>query len=169
MNIPWSFCRQCPYPHSEPHLTPTSPGDLLKCLSRSSPGFCGVIALCWVPVHVKLCVCSPWVESVFSLVLGSSCAQSPLAFKANCSGSSSSRCQTQRLGNLASSSEFSLQWENLCVIIILQFVGCPPAGYHMVFDHVMKALLLTCHCGFFFVFGCKISFLVGSSLLLILV
>ena len=34
----------------------------------------------------------------------------------------------------------------------------------MGFDYIMKAPLLLSHRGFFFVFGCKISFLVGSSL-----
>ena len=35
----------------------------------------------------------------------------------------------------------------------------------MVFDYITKAPLLSSHCGFFFVFGCKIPFVVGSSLL----
>ena len=93
----------------------------------------------------------------------SSCNQALLAFKAKCSGGSSSWYQTPRLESLMWGSEVSLLWENFWDIIIFQFVGLPPRGYG-------TWLYCKCtppppsHCGFFFVFGSRISFLVGSSL-----
>ena len=63
-------------------------------------------------------------------------------------------------------SELSEQWENLLDIIVLQFVGHPPGS--MGFDFIT---LLPSHCSFVFVqlllvFGCGVSFLVGSRVLL---
>ena len=53
------LCHQSPCPLSEPQLTPTSPGDPLWLVGRSSPGSYGVTTLCWVPVYVRSCVCPP--------------------------------------------------------------------------------------------------------------
>ena len=116
----------------------------------------------WVSVNVKPFAHSPRVESHFPSVLWIFCTQVPLVFKSKCSGVSSSQCQTLRLGSLTWVSELSLLWENLCNIIIFQFVGRPPAG--MGFDYIMKVPLLRSHCGFLFAFGCRISFLVCSIL-----
>ena len=90
MNIPWGLCQQCPCLHSEPELTPISPGDLPRPASGFGPGSYGVTALPWVPVHVKSCVHLPRVKSLFPPVLCSSCTQASLAFKAKCFGGSSS-------------------------------------------------------------------------------
>ena len=46
-------------------------------------------------------------------------------------------------------------------MIISQLVGHPPTGYEICIE---KAPLLPSHCGGFFVFGSRISFLVGFSL-----
>ena len=54
------------------------------------------------------------MKNLFPPVLCSSCTQAPLAFKGNCFGDSSSRCQTLRLGSLMWGSGLSLLWENLC-------------------------------------------------------
>ena len=53
-------------------------------------------------------------------------------------------------------------WENLCDTIFSSLWVVHPVG--IGFDYIMKASLLLSHCGFFFVFGYRISFLVGSSL-----
>ena len=37
----------------------------------------------------------------------------------------------------------------------------------MGFDFIVIAPLLPSHCGFFFLFGCRVSFLVGSSVFLV--
>ena len=129
MNIPWGLCLQCPCPHSEPQLTPTSLGDPPRPAGRSGSGSYVVTALPWVPVHVKPYVHLSRVESLFLSVLCSSCTQAPKAFKAKCSGGYSFQCQTPRLGSLMGSSELSLLWENLCDIIIFQFVSHPLSGY----------------------------------------
>ena len=41
-------------PHSEPQPIPASQRDPLRPVRRCGPGFCGVTALPWIPVHVKL-------------------------------------------------------------------------------------------------------------------
>ena len=105
------------------------------------------------PSLYEPCVCPLRIFLQFTQVLWSSCHQAPLAFKDKCSGGSSSWYQTSRLRSLMWGSELSLLWENLCNIIILKFVGCPPGRYR----------ILSSHCDFFFVFGCKICFLVVSS------
>ena len=87
----------------------------------------------WVLVCTRLCVYPPRVEPLFSPVLWKSCNQIPLAFKARFSADSSSSCQIPRLGRLTWGSEPSVQWENFCGIIILQFVGRPPGCYGIWF------------------------------------
>ena len=146
---------------NEPQLTPASPGDPPRLVGRSSPSSYGGTALCWVPVYMKTCARPPRVQSLFPPVLWSSCTQAPRAFKAKCSGGSSSWCQTLMLGSLTWGSGLSFLCENLCDIIIFQFVGHPPDGYRI---YVAKAPLLPSLCGFFFVFEYKISFLVDASL-----
>ena len=59
------------------------------------------------------------------------------------------------------------QLENFFGMIIFQFVGCTPAG--MKFDFMVTVPLLLSLCGFSFVLGCGICFLVGSSILLLMV
>ena len=78
---------------------------------------------------MRPCVHPPRVESLFLPVLWSSYDQTLLAFKARCSGGSFSWCQTPKLGSLMWGSDLSLLWENLCDIIIFQFVGRPPDRY----------------------------------------
>ena len=124
-NIPWGLCWQWPYPYREPQLTPDSPGDP----PRPGPGSYRVTVLSLVLVHVKPCVCSPGVESLFPSVLWNSCTQALLAFKTKCSEDISTWCQTHRLDSLTWGSELSLLWENLFTIIIFQFEGCLPGGY----------------------------------------
>ena len=145
------------------HSQPPSPQETFKDLQvvlAYAP--MGVTALPWVPVHVKTCACPARVESLFPPVLWSSCTQAPLTSKAKCSGGSSSQCQTPRLGSLKWGSELSLLWENLCDIIISSLWVAHLAS--MGFDYIVNVLLLPSCCDFFFVFGCRISFLVGSSL-----
>ena len=96
ISIPWGILILPPtsvlVSHSDLQPTPASPGDPPRSLGRSSPGSYGGTALCWVPVHS--CMRPP---RVFPPALWSSCSQAPLAFRAECSGGSSSQCQTLRL------------------------------------------------------------------------
>ena len=113
------------------------------------------------------CVCSPKVASLFPPVLLKSCNQIPLAFKVWFSGNSSSCCQTPRLGILTWGSEPSLQWLDSCSTIVLQIVSHPPSGYGI--DFFVIAPLLPSYCGFSFVFGCGVSFLVNFSIYLLMI
>ena len=134
---------QYPCPHSELQLTPTTPGDPPVPTGKSSPGFCGVTALCWVPVHVKSCVHPLRVESLLPPVLWSSCTvggPTDEQNKTQCSGGSYSWCQTLRLEKLMWGSELSLLWEKLCCIITFQFVGHLPSGYGVWWYGVCRCL-----------------------------
>ena len=61
-------------------------------------------------------------------------------------------------------SEPSLQWVDFYGLSVLQFVS-HPLGV-VGFDFILIAPLLPSHCGFSFVFGCGVSFLVNSSVFL---
>ena len=93
---------------------------------------------------------------------------SPAGLKAKCSGNSSSRCRTPSLESPMWGSELSLLCENLCIVIILQLVGCPPRGVE--FDYISSLPLLPISLRFLlYVFSCRRSFLVGSSLFSLMV
>ena len=77
----------------------------------------------------------------------------------------SSHCQAPRLESLTWGSELSLLWENFYGIIIFQWV-IHPAGMGFYFTTIASLLLSCCD---FFVFGCRISFLLGSSFFLLMV
>lgn len=67
-----------------------------------------------------------------------------------------------QVGELMWGSELSLLRVSLCVIVIFRSAVCPPSGYGIAY--IAKAPLLLSWCGFFLVSGCRISFLVISSL-----
>ena len=77
INIHWVLCYQSPCSHSKPQATPTSSAGPLRPLGKSSPGSYGATALCWVPVHMRPCVCPPRMEFLFPPALWSSCTQAP--------------------------------------------------------------------------------------------
>ena len=159
---------QCLCPHSELQPSPASAGDPPIPAGRSAPGSYEAIAFFpWVLMNMRCCVWLPRGEFLSFPPSPVEFLQTPLAFKARFSGGSSSHCQTPRVASLTWGSELSLLWENFCGIIIFQFVACPPGC--MGFDFVTIAPLLPSHCGFFFVFGCRITFLVGSSIFLLMV
>ena len=56
---------------------------------------------------------------------------------------------------------------DFCGIIVLQFVSHHPVV--MGFDFIVIAPLLPSHCSFSFVFGCGVSFLVSSSVFLLMI
>ena len=70
------------------------------------------------PVHVIICVYLLRVKSCFPQSWGTPAIK--LHFKAKCFRGSSSQCQTFGQGSLMWGSGFSLLWECLCNIIILQ-------------------------------------------------
>ena len=141
---------QCPSPYSELQLTPTSPGRHCWDLQANSvPGAHGVIALPWFPVVMKPCMHPPEWSLCFPLVLWNSCSQVPVAFK------------SQMLWELIFPMPDPQAGEPDTGLRTLSHVGEPLAGTG--FDYITKVPLLPSHCGFF-VFGSRVSFLVGSSL-----
>lgn len=98
---------------------------------------------------------------LFPLALWSSCTQTSLAFKAKCSGSSPSQCLTPCLGSLIWSLVLSLLWKNLCIELFSSLSVIHPVD--MGFDYFVKVPLLLSSC-YFFVFMCRIPFLVVLSL-----
>ena len=118
-------------------------------------------------MRTLLCVCPPRVETLFPPVLLKSCNQIPLAFRVWFSRKSSSCCRTPRLGSLTWGSEPSLQWVDFCGISVVQFVSLPHSSYGIWF--YWDCAPLSSHCGFSFVFGCGVSFLVSSSVFLLMI
>ena len=69
-------------------------------------------------------LCAPSTSGVF---ISLNTVEFPLAYRSSFSGDSSSCCQTPRLRSLIWSSEASLLYDNLCGIIVFQFVSCLPS------------------------------------------
>ena len=153
------FFHQCSCPGREPQSYPTPQETLLdkqvdlalspvkSLLLALGPGLCEILCALW-----ECCLLPP--------VLWCFCDDAPLTFKAKCSEGSSSWCQIPRLVSLMWASESSLLWENFCDTVF-QFVVHPPGGYVIWLYH--NTHLLPSCCGGCFVFGSRISFLVGSS------
>ena len=121
---------------------------------------CGVTApILWVFVHAKFCLCPPKLESLLPPVLWKSYNQILLALEARFPWDSQSVCQIPRLGSLTWCSEPSQQCKKFFSITVLQSVSHPPAS--MGFDFIMIVPLLPSCCGFFFVFGLRLSFFGG--------
>ena len=107
MNTPKSFASNVLLPEQAtfiPGFPRGPPGTTVS----FDPDSYGAFALPWDPVHVKVCVHLLRMGSPFSPVPWSSCAQTPLAFNARCSGGSFSQCQIPTSGSLMWGSELSL-------------------------------------------------------------
>ena len=156
MNILWGLHHQCPCPHSEPQLTPTSPEDPPRSEGMSGPGSYGVTR----SQRTQNLVCA--LQEWSFCFLCSPCTQALLAFKIKCFGalSPSARplgwrawCGAQNSHSCGRTSAIKL----FSSLRVTYLVG-------MGFDYITKAPLLLFHCGFFYVFGRRVSFSVGSSL-----
>ena len=115
------------------------------------------------PVAHKIpCVSSKSGVS-FSPGLWKSCSQIPLALIIRLFADSSSCCPTCRLGRLLWGSALSLQWERE-----LMWCSCFPlcvSPSQWAWDSIVSWLHFSSSCpGFPSVLGCRISFLVGSSI-----
>ena len=98
-------------------------------------------------------------------VLWNSCNQISLTFKGKFIRGSSSHSQTPKLGTLTWARNFHSRWENFGGMIIFQLVGNPPGVYGIWFYQIVPPP--PSHWGSF-VFGCRISFLIGSSIFLLM-
>lgn len=123
-----------------------------------------VSLLPWVPVHMKpCCILQEWSLCFQTNPVG--CDQPLLALKPNALATFSD-VTPQTVQSLIRSSERSFLWENLCDIIIFQFVGCPPTG--MGFDYIAKVPPASYLASFsldvdFFFFGRFWSFFISYS------
>ena len=149
---------QCPAPTAS--HPPAFPGDIPRPAGWSDPNFYGIPAFPWDPMHMKPCVCPPRMESVSPSPRWPSVpnAQAPLAFNAKCSGGSSSQCQTSQTGAPDICLGEPLQCSYFASLCVAHLVGTDGVVY------IAEASLLPSQCGFFFVFGYRISFLVASGL-----
>ena len=100
----------------------------------------------------------PRLKSLFSSVLWKVYNQIPLTLKARFPGDSQSLCPGPGLASLTWGSEPSQQ-QNFFGGIVLQLVGHPPLS--MGFDFIVIVYHLLSCCGFFFVFGCGVSYFGG--------
>ena len=123
---------------SNSHLL-TSPGGPPRAGYRSGPGSYEITAFAFIPICMTPFVHPLRVESI-SPILWVSCTQVLMTFKAECSGGSSSQCQTFRLGVLtwAKNSHFYGRTYALYLFsnLWITYVGV------MRFDYIVSALPL---------------------------
>ena len=159
MIIPWGLCHQCSCPHTEPKTTLPSPGDPPRCTVRSSPDSYGIPDFPWDSEHMKPSLHPTRVESLFPWVLGSSFTQDP---KPNCLGAPPSDARTPCWGIwCGAQNSHSCEITSVIQLFFSLFVT------HLVsmgFAYITKVPLFPSHSSFFFVFGCRKSFLVFPSL-----
>ena len=146
--------------------SPISARDPPMQARRSGPISCWVTApFPQVLVHKGPCLCPSRVEFLFLLVLWKSYNLIPLAFKARPSGASLACCLTLQLSCLIWGSGLSLQWQNFCGTVVLQSVGSAPDRYGTWFYHTCTPPTVSP----LFVFRCRVSFLIGSGVSLLMV
>lgn len=120
-------CHQYLCPHSEPQLTPSSPGNPPRSTIRSLSGSFGVTALPWVPVHREPYVHPPvwnlWFPSLVELL-----CSSPAGFQSQMLWGPLLLMLDPQAGEPDMAFATPL-WYNLCDIIIFQLVGCLPSFY----------------------------------------
>ena len=110
-------------------------------------------------VHRTLCV-PPNSGVSTSPSLWNSCYQTLLAFKARFSGGFS-HCQTPKLGTWYGAQDF----DSCRRTSVVQLFSSLWVTHLVGMDFIMIAPLLPSHCGFF-VFGCRVPFLVGPTIFL---
>ena len=165
MDLP-SLMLPVPRPCGEPLPTHASTGDPPTLAGSFGSALCWVTApFLWVLVCARFCSCLPSLESLSPPVLWKSCNQIPLIFKSRFPRDSQSLCQIPRLGSLRCGPEPSQQWRTSLVLLFSSLWVTFLTG--MGFDFMVIMPLLP-YC-FFFVFGCGVSFLVGPSILLLMV
>ena len=127
---------QCPSACSKPPPSYVSTGDP----PTLTGSFCSVsywvaAPFLWVLVCARVCLCLPRLESLFPPFLWQSHNQILLVFKVRFPGDSQALCRVPGLGSLMWGSKPSQYWENVFVIIVLQFVGHPLGKYEIWFYH----------------------------------
>ena len=138
---------------------PTPPLDLSNTISRSgSVSWRVIFPFPSILVHARICALLEW-RLCFPWPCWDPIIKSHWASKVRFTGGSHSFCQIPRLGSLKWGSEPSQQWDNFLGIIILQIVNRPPGRYWIcLLSCFWSSYHLFFFFGFFFIFGCGISF-----------
>lgn len=148
-------------PHSGPRSIPTSPGDPLRLSDMSGPDFSGVSVLPWVPVHIKPSMCPPRMESLFPPVLWIYCTQALLAFKTKCLGAPSPNAGSSVWGVWCGAQDSHSCGRISAILWFFSLYLSHPTG--MGSNYITKTPFLPSLCGCFFVFGCRIAFLISYN------
>ena len=121
----------------------------------------------WDLVNARFCLCPPRLEAIFTQVLWKSCNQIPLAFKIRFPGNSQSLCWVPGWEAWYGVKNLHNSWSTYLVLLFSSLSVTHPVC--LGFDFVMTVPLLLSHWSFFFVFEHGVSFLVVSSVLLLMV
>lgn len=144
-------------PKREPQLSPASLGDSPYQAGRSSQGSLEITAFAVDPrVHEILYASSKCRVSVFPRPL-ELLHSSPAGLQNQMLWGLLLLMPTPQTRNLTWGTELSLPLENLCDMIILHVVGCPPWEYGILLYHECAPPTVF-NIIFFFVFGCRIAF-----------
>ena len=153
-------CCQCLCPQGELRFPPASlwgSQDLQSGLTQAAVK----LLLPWILACVRVCVPPSGVESLFPTAFWDSRKEVLLAFKAKRCGGLFFRCWWAHRG-----AQNSVLWENLCNVIILQFVGCPPRGYGTRLHHDSATSSHSLEF-LFYVWNCGRSFLIEPVLFIV--
>lgn len=117
----------------------------------------------WVPVYMRTYVDLPVAEFLFLPIPWNSCNQAPLAFKARWSGGSFG-CQILRLGAWCGTQNFNSCERIPGIQLFSSFWVIYPSCIE--FDCILSTVMffLPSLLWLLFIFGLRISFLIGSSL-----
>ena len=127
MHTPQYLHHQCPCPQGEPQPCAASSVDPSRPAGRSGPGFYEVPAFA-LGVHKNLYAPSKRGVSVSSSPVNL-LQSSPAGLQSHMLWCLLLLMPDPQVESLMWGPEFSLLWENCIHIIVLQFVGHPPAGY----------------------------------------
>ena len=149
---------QCPHPCSEPLLTHTSTGGPLTPAASIASVFCRVAApLFWVLVRAKFCLCLQDWNLCFPQSSGR------CIIKSDPQGQIPWGFPVPLLGSWAGKSDMGLRTFTTVGELLWWYFPqvCGSPTIEMGFDFIMIAHHLLSCCGFFFVFGCGVSYFCG--------
>ena len=118
----------------------------------------------WVLAWIRFCLCPPRAESLFSPPLWKFCNQSPLTFKPDSLGIPSPFAGSQGWKAWHEASHFHSSGRASLVFLFSRLWVTQSAG--MGFDFIVFEPLIPSRWGFFFFFGCGLSFFGGFQCLL---
>ena len=117
-------------------------------------------------VNARFCLCPPRLKAIFTQVLWKFCNQIPLAFKIRFPGNSQSLCWVPDWEGWCGVQNLHNSWSTYLISLFSSLSVTHPVC--LGFDFVMIVPLLLSHWSFF-LFKHALSFLVGSSVLLLMV